>query len=579
MTGTKLIPNLCPENVDIVCVGEAPGEEEERNGQPFWPEAPAGEKLAEVLQRQGKFRGDVGLCNLSNHRPAGNKFYSLLGTPELEAGLKRLTADLKRTRPNVIAAMGAWPLWYLTGKCNKPRGKPVKGTGIENYRGSILPCTIPGLEGSKVIATYHPSYVARNPTKYSTFDIDFARVVSDSKFPELRLPKREMIIDPRGLELKKWVDIIIKSGLATADIESIKYTPHILCYGFATSPEQCICIVNHDSPEFMWAVNKILSSGIKLIYHGGIFDWIVGELNGFELFKVWWDTMIAQHTQWPELPKTLAYLTSTNTREPYYKDEGKEGEDTKGWSSKIIREILWKYNCKDTGTTFESQIIQEDEITNGPAGWRTTFDFEMSELPMTVDISLTGMGRDEKRTKILKGVLLYQWADWQTELNKLVGRSLNVNSNPQMCKLLYDELGLKEKRKRDKHGKYVRTADEDALVALVGECKAKYESYVQTDVKNRWLKNLLICKITIKIRGIRKVLSSYISVEISADGKARSFVKLTGAETGRWSMAKFIDNTGMNLQTLPREPVELEDETILEKIDILLDLEKALKGK
>ncbi len=108
---------------------------------------------------------------------------------------------------------------------------------------------------------------------------------------------------------------------------------------------------------------------------------------------------------------------------------------------------------------------------------------------------------------------------------------------------------------------------------------ARYESHVQTDEKSRWLKRLLICKITIKLRGIGKVISSHISVAISADGRARSFVKLTGAETGRWSMAKFIDDTGMNLQTLPRELVELEDESILEKIDILLDLEKALKGK
>ena len=64
---------------------------------------------------------------------------------------------------------------------------------------------------------------------------------------------------------------------------------------------------------------------------------------------------------------------------------------------------------------------------------------------------------------------------------------------------------------------------------------------------------------------------------VSEDGRSRSFVKPTGAETFRWSMAKFLDGTGMNMQTLPRDPVEIEDESILDNIDLLLELEKALK--
>ncbi|KKL92882.1 hypothetical protein LCGC14_1208610, partial [marine sediment metagenome] len=91
------------------------------------------------------------------------------------------------------------------------------------------------------------------------------------------------------------------------------------------------------------------------------------------------------------------------------------------------------------------------------------------------------------------------------------------------------------------------------------------------------LKALVICKLTMKIRGVRKVLSSYVDVEISDDGRARGFVKITGAETGRWSMSKYYDNTGIPMQTVPRDPIELEDESVLENIDALLELEGALK--
>jgi len=278
------VPNIGPPNAQIACIGEGPGEYEERHKIPFYPEAPSGEMLTNVLQRIGLARNDVWLGNLTGYRPHVTNKFILARKEDVEAGVAALASSLSKIRPNVIAAMGAWPLYYLTGKCGYERGKPKPGTGIENYRGSILPCILPGCEDLKVIATYHPSYVARNRTKYPIFDIDMRRVRSDSKFPELNIPKRSMIIDPRGESLKHWVDKITKSGLASADIEAIKYTTHILCYGFAISPEECICIVNHShSYEWQWAIEKILSSGVKLIYHNGAYDQLITEANGFKI--------------------------------------------------------------------------------------------------------------------------------------------------------------------------------------------------------------------------------------------------------------------------------------------------------
>ncbi len=166
------VPNIGPQSAKIAVVGEGPGEKEEKHRIPFHPEAPAGEMLTNVLQRHGLFRDEVWIGNLTHFRPhISNKF--ILAKPEdVESGIADLAQSLAKIRPNVIAAMGAWPLWYLTRKCGYERGKPKPGVGIENYRGSILPCTLPGCEGLKVIATYHPSYVARNRTKYPIFDID-----------------------------------------------------------------------------------------------------------------------------------------------------------------------------------------------------------------------------------------------------------------------------------------------------------------------------------------------------------------------------------------------------------------------
>jgi DNA polymerase len=581
MTENIYVPNVGPMDAKIMVVGEGPGEYEERDRTPFHPEAPAGGLLMEVLQRHGLFREQVRLSNLVHYRPVGNRFVTMLNSKELESGLEELRQEIRQIEPNVIVAAGAWPLYYLTGKCGRDHGKPKPGTGIENYRGSILSCAIDGCEKIKVIPTYHPSFVARKRTKYPTFDVDWQRIKSDSEFHQLRLPERQFIIDPLGSELDGWVERIINAGTVSADIESIKYSNHILCYGFAISPELCICIVNHGPHdfEFKQAVGRILSSGVKLIFHNGTFDQIVSENNGFQIKNFYWDTMVAQHTMWSELPRSLAYITSVETREPYYKDEGKAEEDQKSWSDKMSRERLWIYNCKDVGCTYECYLAQQRDLAKGPDGWKATFEFEMSEIPVAVSISQAGMNRDTQRVKEIKAALLYQWADFQVSLNKIVGHELNVNSNKQMTETLFDEFHLPEKRKRDKNGKWVRTCDEDAMVSLIAHCKGNYDKVVKSDTKEKWLKLLLICKLTLKIRGARKVLSTYISVPHSDDGRSRGFVKITGAETHRWSMAKYTDNTGMAMQTIPRDPLEIQDERVLDHIDTLLELEEVLKLK
>jgi uracil-DNA glycosylase family 4 len=285
------VPNIGPSNAAIMVVGEAPGENEEKDRIPFHPEAQAGGLLMEVMQRHGVFRDEVKLANLHHYRPVGNRFVSILGSDSLKNGIEELRKEIIENKPTVIVAAGAWPLWFLTGKCGRERGKPKPGSGIENYRGSILSCTLEGCESVKVIPTYHPSFVARTRTKYPIFDADWARIVSDSKFRDLRLPEREFIIDPKGSELDDWVERIIASGTVSADIESIKYTNHILCYGFATDPSTCICIVNHGPHDFGFkqAVGRILSSGVKLIFHNGTFDQIVSENNGFQVKNYFWE--------------------------------------------------------------------------------------------------------------------------------------------------------------------------------------------------------------------------------------------------------------------------------------------------
>lgn len=548
--GTIYIPDEGPLDAKIAFIGETGGVDEERGTEdhpgpgPFLGES--GKVLVNCLNRNGVDRGDVWLGNLAHFRPEGNKFEHLIGSQQLNDGLTALYARLRANKPTVIATLGNWPMYFLTGK----KGKKA-GTGITNWRGSILQCNVPGLEDVKVIPTFHPAFVARERSNYPIFDNDIKRIIADAQFPELRLPERKFIINPKGDELERAVQHLLTAKRLSVDIEG--YYDGLACVGFSPDPSLGVCIVWDSSVEVRDAIHRLLSSGIPLTFHFGTYDAVVLENYGFTIANYAWDTYIGQTALGPEFPKSLAYLTSVYTREPYYKDERKEeGTDTKVWSRTMQREKLWAYNCKDVCVTSEIQQGQEQEFKDFTPEYRETFDFDMSMLGIARDISKTGMPVDEERRNLLEKALMNQWAEYQQVLNHLVGGELNVNSTKQVPAILYDILKLPPRIDRKTKN---RTADEDAIVSLIALTKEKKDASVRKETIKEWTRKFLILKGILLIRGIRKCLSSYILIKRSDDGRIRHILKVGATETGRWSDEKFVDDTGCNTQTFPRDPI------------------------
>ena len=71
---SNYIPGIGPKSPLFAIVGEAPGREEDLNGEPFWPEAPSGSLLMNSLRSQGIARSEVYLTNVVKYRPTGNDF-------------------------------------------------------------------------------------------------------------------------------------------------------------------------------------------------------------------------------------------------------------------------------------------------------------------------------------------------------------------------------------------------------------------------------------------------------------------------------------------------------------------------
>jgi DNA polymerase len=144
----------------LMFVGEGPGEEEDRQGEPFV--GAAGKRLNQWIARLGIRREDVYIANIVKCRPPGNR----APLPEEAAScLPYLRRQIRAIRPQVICTLGAVALQYLLGTSEK----------ITRVRGKWRE-----LDGIPVLPTYHPAFILRNQTReaevFSDFDLLAARL-------------------------------------------------------------------------------------------------------------------------------------------------------------------------------------------------------------------------------------------------------------------------------------------------------------------------------------------------------------------------------------------------------------------
>ena len=157
-TRTQTVLGVGDENADWLLVGEAPGAEEDRLGEPFVGQA--GKLLDNMLAAIGLKRGDnVYIANVLKCRPPGNR------NPE-PGEVAKCTPFLKQQialiRPKLIVAMGRFAAQTLL----------ATDATISSLRGRVYK-----YEGVPLIVTYHPAYLLRNlPDKVKAWaDLVFAK--------------------------------------------------------------------------------------------------------------------------------------------------------------------------------------------------------------------------------------------------------------------------------------------------------------------------------------------------------------------------------------------------------------------
>lgn len=160
-TATNCVPGDGSPKSELVCVGEAPGEQEDLTGHPFVGRA--GQLLTKILAAINLRREDVFICNVLKHRPPGNR------NPlpdEVKACSPYLIRQIELIRPKVILAFGTFAAQTLL-ETKLSIGK-LRGT-VHRYYGVPL------------IVTYHPAALLRNPAwKRPTWDdVQHARRLLD----------------------------------------------------------------------------------------------------------------------------------------------------------------------------------------------------------------------------------------------------------------------------------------------------------------------------------------------------------------------------------------------------------------
>jgi len=157
-TRTQTVFGVGDENADWMLIGEAPGAEEDRLGEPFVGQA--GKLLDNMLAAIGLERGDnVYIANVLKCRPPGNRNP---GPEEVAKCTPFLKQQIALIRPKLIVAMGRFAAQTLL----------ATDASISSLRGRVYK-----YEGVPLIVTYHPAYLLRNlPDKSKAWaDLVFAK--------------------------------------------------------------------------------------------------------------------------------------------------------------------------------------------------------------------------------------------------------------------------------------------------------------------------------------------------------------------------------------------------------------------
>lgn len=193
------------------------------------------------------------------------------------------------------------------------------------------------------------------------------------------------------------------------------------------------------------------------------------------------------------------------------------------------------YNALDSAITkmccegFWPEVMDHD--------YRDTYDFTIRLLDPLMYMMTRGILVDTERLYGMKGTLSKDVEEKQEELNSICGRPLNVNSPKDVQAYFYIEKGIPPYTKRNAGGTTSITTDDKTMQRLARGTAQR--------------PGMREAKLVQEIRGLKKLIGTYLDIELDSDNRFRCSYNPRGTKFGRVSSSKTIFGTGMNMQNLP----------------------------
>lgn len=433
--------------------------------------------------------------------------------------------EIKELPAKLIIAVGNVALAALTGRW-----------GITKWRGSLLPCLFDRTKW--VVPVLHPASILRGSTENKYLLVTDLKKAMAYREANFQLSPRKILTKPTFLACLGFLQECYDKGLEgypiSFDIE-IKNL-ELNCISFSYKPDFAISIPFVGPGGDMWnpeqerdlmkAIARILTAKtIRKLGQNLIFDThFLLRKYGIRTTNLD-DSMIAQHTLFPQLPKGLDMITSLWTDQPYYKDEGKEWFKGGGTYDK-----LWVYNGLDSSTVCEAfpKLTRAlSDMDNLKA-----YERQLSIVQPCCYMMERGIRVDSEAIERDRVHMLAEAHAKREQLAQLAP-NLNCQSPKQLQDYFYGTLKIPAMKNK----KHQVSVDADALKRIA---------------KRYGEKGSEEAKLILGIKKLEKLAATYLAdTKFDKDGRIRCSYNPAGTTFSRLSSSQSIFGTGMNMQNWP----------------------------
>ena len=481
---------------------------------------------------------------------------------------------LQTLKPSIIVAADKWALFFLSGLEIEYKAIVKSDTGVTStWRGSHMQLSsyyttdesgadadwlhvmMPIISIADLFATN---------ANWHTHKLDMARLGSmyanhrNGELSKSITREENFLIPPEQATTEFYETLMlalaqIAASLATSDvpvklsvdIEHLKKPVFIDCIGIATSAKDAIVVpIYTRNGQSYWSPQQeedIYFALKYLLEHRNAA--IIGQNFNYDSFWLrenlclnvvcTYDTMTLHHSMFPALEKNLGYLSSMYCEHHlYWKNEI---DETK-YSSPSER---WAYNCKDTTRTFEicqNLLARIEEFRGRNDKLLSAIEFQMKDLhPVVRLVGNRGFNIDNSLKRELHQQLYEAINKLEEQWRIIADAEISSSSPLQLAHFLYKDLGL-EVPKVTKASANGMPTSEEAMVALI-------EQYPLLTP---------VLQVLLDVRSLRVFQKTFIEAKTSTDGKMRTTYNIDGTDTFRFSSRKLPDDTGANLQNLPK---------------------------